>query len=410
MRTFILSLLLPFLVLAFTTCQDENEKPKPEEPTRRSRTVLVYMVAQNNLASFATKDFNEMLEGMSGVDVDNSNFIIYRDDWSAPRLVRLSKDKNGTVIQEKIKDYSEQNSVDPEIMKGILNKVYTEYPADSYGLVLWSHADGWAPYPEVKSRAFGNDGGVSINIIDLRKVLEETEHLEFLFFDACFMQAAEVAYELRHCVDYMIASPTEIPAPGAPYQEVVPAMFESKDAAMKIAEAYYTNYLNTYDTGIREGEYSPWKDRLSSSEIWVAGVSSAVVDCGKLEKLADVTQQLISKYVDTSTTSEGVYCYDKRSGSSYNYNNSKLYYDFAGFMRKITGGNEEYAAWELVFKEAVPCYYTTPKNFSDWAGAFDMTGTCGLSIYIPRGVSPKLNDFYRDYQWYDDAGWVGTGW
>lgn len=39
-----------------------------------------------------------------------------------------------------------------------------------------------------------------------------------------------------------------------------------------------------------------------------------------------------------------------------------------------------------------------------------MTGTCGLSIFIPRSSSPKLNEFYRDYQWYNDAGWVNTGW
>lgn len=408
MRTFALSLLVSFFVIAFMACNDENERSV--KPTKRSRTVLVYMVAENSLASVATKDFNEMLEGMSGVDVDNSNFIIYRDDYSAPRLVRLSKDKDGTVIQEKIKDYDEQNSVDPEIMKGILNKVFSEYPADSYGLVMWSHADGWAPYPTIKSRAFGSDNGASINIIDLRKVLERAEHLEFLLFDACFMQTAEVAYELRQCVDYVIASPTEIPAPGAPYQAVVPAMFESEDVAMKIAEAYYTDYLNTYDPAIREGDNNPWKDRYSSDEIWVAGVSSAVVDCSKLEMLADATRKLISKYVDTSITSEDVYCYDKRGGYSYNYNNSKLYYDFAGFMRKITGGNEEYAAWELIFKEAVPYYYTTPKNFSDWVGAFDITGTCGLSIYIPRDASPRLNDFYRDYQWYNDAGWISTGW
>ena len=79
-------------------------------------------------------------------------------------------------------------------------------------------------------------------------------------------------------------------------------------------------------------------------------------------------------------------------------------------MKKITGDNDEYKVWEQAFKEAVPYYYTTPKNFSDWVGAFDMTGTCGLSIFIPRSASPKLNDFYRDYQWYYDAGWVNTGW
>ena len=160
MRITILSLLVSFFILTFTACRDDNEVPGPE---KRSRTVLVYMVAQNNLSSFAEADFNEMLEGVKSVDDQNNNLIIYRDDNSKPRLIRLYKDKNGTVKQERLQDYEEQNSVDTEIMKSILNQVYSEYPADSYGLVLWSHADGWAPYPGGKSRSFGDDGGNSMN-------------------------------------------------------------------------------------------------------------------------------------------------------------------------------------------------------------------------------------------------------
>lgn len=408
MRTIILNLLISFFALTFMACHDD-ERSVPE-PEKRSRTVLVYMVAQNNLSSFAVEDFNEMLEGMKSVDDQCNNLIIYRDDYSTPCLIRLYKDKNGAIKQDRIRDYEEQNSVNPEIMRGVLNLVYSEYPADSYGLVLWSHADGWAPYPSVKSRSFGDDGGKSMNIIDLRKTLQDTQYLDFLLFDACFMQAAEVAYELRQYTDYVIASPTEIPAPGAPYEKVVPAMFKSEDVAKEIAEAYYNNYSKTYKSDMREGEKNPWKDANWRTGIWIAGVSSAVIDCRKLEALATVTNGLISKYVDTSTTSDNVYCYDKRTGASYDYNNSRLYYDFAGFIKKITDDNDEYQAWEQVFKEAVPYYYTTSKNFSDWIGTFDMTGTCGLSIYIPRTVSPKLNDFYREYQWYDAAGWGNTGW
>lgn len=119
MRITILSLLVSFFILTFTACRDDNEAPEAE---KRSRTVLVYMVAQNNLSSFAEADFNEMLEGMKSVDDQNNNLIIYWDDKdSKPRLIRLYKDKNGTVKQERLQDYAEQNSVDTEIMKSIRN-------------------------------------------------------------------------------------------------------------------------------------------------------------------------------------------------------------------------------------------------------------------------------------------------
>ena len=64
-----------------------------------------------------------------------------------------------------------------------------------------------------------------------------------------FMQSVEVAYELRDYTDYCIGSPTEIPGPGASYDELVPAMFFSEDAAVDIAKAYYEPYAAKYDEG-----------------------------------------------------------------------------------------------------------------------------------------------------------------
>lgn len=61
-----------------------------------------------------------------------------------------------------------------------------------------------------------------MNIDDLHEALQVLPKLDFLLFDACFMESVEVAYALRDCGDYMISSPTEIPGVGAPYEDVVP--------------------------------------------------------------------------------------------------------------------------------------------------------------------------------------------
>ena len=117
-------------------------------------------------------------------------------------------------------------------MKEVMHRAFYEYPADSYGLVYWSHADGWIPYPvpSASTRWIGQDTGEGqdnrMNISDFVDVLDDgMPHFDFIMFDACFMMSVEVAYEVRNYTDYYIGSPTENPGPGAPYDKVVPYMF-----------------------------------------------------------------------------------------------------------------------------------------------------------------------------------------
>ena len=71
------------------------------------------------------------------------------------------------------------------------------------------------------------NGDNRMNISEFVEILKSAPHFDFILFDACFMQAVEVAYELRDYTDYCIGSPTEIPGPGASYDAVVPAMFSA---------------------------------------------------------------------------------------------------------------------------------------------------------------------------------------
>ena len=79
-----------------------------------------------------------------------------------------------------------------------------------------------------------------MEIPTLRRVLEQLPHMDFILFDACMMQSAEVAHELRHVTDYTIGSPSEIPGNGAPYDLIMPAMM--KGDAIGIASKYFEHY------------------------------------------------------------------------------------------------------------------------------------------------------------------------
>lgn len=100
--------------------------------------------------------------------------------YKFPTLYRLSKDKNGNVVKETVKEYKEQVSTDPAVMQEVLKRAFTEYPAESYGLVLWSHGEaGCNPLPLAKqasTRWVGEDttGGTTyLNISDIAAILSE---------------------------------------------------------------------------------------------------------------------------------------------------------------------------------------------------------------------------------------------
>ena len=217
-KIFSLFVCLAMLVIA---CHNDDD-----ERGVQMRTVLVYIAGDNSLRSFATEDLAEMTEGMQSVDDNSYNLLVYIDTGPSPKLIRLKKDKKKNVVQEAIATYEGRNSVDVSKMKEVINTAFSEYPAQSYGLVLWSHGEGWLAKSQNKTRWWGQDGGSNyMDISELKDVLRNAPHLSFLLFDACFMQSVEVVYELKEHADYIIGSPTEIPAPGAPYQKVVPSRF-----------------------------------------------------------------------------------------------------------------------------------------------------------------------------------------
>ena len=115
------------------------------------------------------------------------------------------------------------------------------YPAEEYGLILWSHGTSWLPAGR-GLRSFGSDSGKEMNIVDLAKALPL--HFKFILFDACLMGAVEVVYELRNTTDYIIASSTETIAEGFPYHLILPELVKQNPDWTKVAQQYFDYYNN----------------------------------------------------------------------------------------------------------------------------------------------------------------------
>ena len=147
------------IIFILSACGGSEDEPPTPSPIPANRTVLVYMVADNTLHSFASVDVEEMMIGMKDVDISSCNLCLYVDDKSSPVLYHFTKNGKGEVVKDIIATYEEQVSTDVAVMSEVVNHVFTSYPAESYGLVYWSHGEGWIPYPVTSTRWVGQDTG-----------------------------------------------------------------------------------------------------------------------------------------------------------------------------------------------------------------------------------------------------------
>lgn len=416
----ILAVLTVIIVTTVLVACNHNDEPDPVQE-EDLRTVLVYIVADNNgLDSspyyFATNDIAEMLEGFMSVDADRNNLLVYVDNGNKPLLYQITKNNKGAVVKTILHEYEEQNSVYPTVMSEVYNRVFSAFPAKSYGLVLWSHGDGWLPSPsnisasKASTRWFGRDGTSYMDISSLNTALNSAPHFDFILFDACFMQSVEVAYELKDRADYFIGAPNEIPGPGAYYTELVPAMFsQANDLASTVAHGYYDYYAGKY-TG-----------QLGSNENWTMGVTVSVLKSSEVQALAAATAAILPKYITNGSAINvsSIYSYDPRS--------TYFYYDLKDLIKSLVASDDQtlFSAWSDVFELAVPLHLTTDKTYSalkdyNIGGMVSMFGSSGLSSYVPRSGTysydrylysyASLNTFYHSYAWYSAAGWSNTGW
>ena len=379
---------------------------RPEEEHTYDRTILVYIAAENSLSSWYRKDINEMLEA-AGEIPDNSRLIIYLDDTQLPRFISIERSENGEPTQRVIHQYSaDLDSGEPETLHKAMTWIANNYPAHSYGLVLWSHGDGWVvanPDTIVMQRSIcidnnqntSNDRGSRMNIADMAEVLSMFPKLEFILFDACFMQSVEVAYDLRHVAKFIIGSPAEIPAPGAPYHRIVKPMFATPFKATKIAEEYFKAY-NEAQSGSVEKNY---------------GVLLSVIDCDLLEDLAAVTAEMITKYTEnTGLTHNGIQRYCPRPTTSL-----PSFYDMNAYMLRLITDEADYQRWREALDRAIPYAAAMPWWYSIYSyqgrETVDLNVYSGISCYVPQSGDShtELNTKFRTTSWYTAAGWKQVG-
>ena len=406
-RTYgIVAAMLFFIVAtcSFTACSKDDGISSISSPYADSRTVMVYMVAENSLSANVWADVHEMLAGMNNDSLKaGDRLIIYLDDLKMPRIYAVDKSTKKTSLTDlmPVLTYeNEMNSASAEQLAAFIDYATTHYPADSYGLVMWSHASGWIPSSfsgdarnEVVERrkSFGVDNGKNtasnnghqMEIIDMGKAMKGGVMLDFLFFDACMMQNIEVAYELRHSTKWIIASPAEIPGSGANYLSMTRAMFWETGYVDRMLQAYYQEYYKTYGLVISAVNTSMLDD--------YAAYMKSIVAAHRSEMMALDTSSMLD-YIKYGTWTTDV----------------PDFLDLQSIMLKVLD-EQEYARWKAETDKFMTCmqaghwYSRYNKN-----NVIDAAQCCGTSMFIP--FEKYTSGFWAFNEAYLKTSWAKDVW
>lgn len=459
-------LFLPVLMILtaamMSACSDSDNNSKKNEGQDTTvtyrRSLIVYMAAQNSLgdAGAATLDSAEIVAGVTRMTSTRDNVFLFIDDGSNPRIYRYYRaGKTGNVhaYEQKILTWAnDANSGDPATLRDVLSYISTNYPSDSYGLVMWSHGNGWIPSTNVQNTlphngtssatfaaadenfpsAFGVDVGpggdmendtdslgkmgTQMDITDMADAIQQSGvHLDYILFDACLMQCVEVAYELKDVTDYIVASASSTSGYGGYYVNLLPQalmVYPANDYNVTlIASQYYYDAVQNTNTDAITGQ-------SLRTEYGNCGVAISVIKTSELENLASATGTYLPRYI---TNRHEANVQNAQAYSTTDLFDMPDFYDMGSAMDLLLS-SDDYESW---LQQAEKCIIFHHVSNTYTIGAYngrelyvpltDTEHVLGVSMFVPRRIfdgypySP-YNTYFQQTAWYAAASWAQTGW
>lgn len=401
--------LLLFLFSAVLLVSCSNELPDHHLSVKRDRAMLAYLVANNSLDGDIMQNVLWMYESLVASPDTCTLLVYYKPSPSngsidVPQILEFRTDGYGNINGMPAADWGDINisrmlqcakihpahegiATDPYVMEEVLKEMQHIAPAKSYGLIFGSHATGWLPAKgTISTFSFGEDGNSSnsINIPELAKTLEKSfpdRNLDFVMFDACMMGTAEVAYELRHATRYCFASVMETPGIGMPYNRFFDLLYNETVDWQTVCNTIVG--FNAEDTSRAWGTY-------------------AAIDCSKMETLAEVVREELSRHGETVRGLDytGIQQYGIRS---YKY----FSFDLEDYLARVNGGAVPEAIRDVMSQVVVAKNCLSGPRYGIDGLVIDDKRFSGLGMYDPCNVNQRTWSTYyiSSIAWYQAAGW-----
>ena len=220
-------------------------------------TIMVFLNGKNNLEGAALKDMNEM-EAVGSSDRVNivtelgrmAGYSSADGDWKGARRYLVKKDADGKKISSPILWSQEKTDMGDYTHLAEFGKwAKAAYPAKKYMLIVWNHGKGWEKYDGSGAKGISDDyeTGNHITTQQLALALQEMGGADLYASDACLMQMAEVAYEIKDHAGYILGSEETEPADGYSYDKFLAALSAAPELAPEqlgraVVDSFYEHY------------------------------------------------------------------------------------------------------------------------------------------------------------------------
>ncbi|MCH5224439.1 MAG: hypothetical protein J1D77_00515 [Muribaculaceae bacterium] len=399
--------LLSIMILSALTMSCTQDEPKdspfvdPDKPNES--TVLIYAVATNSLWANLLEDKIEMTLAGPDIDLSKNNVLIYQTIYgydeednrvSEASIVKLVKqnDPVNPYGWETVKEYSnETGSLNPSRVAEVIDYVKGNFPADSYGLVFWSHST--ASQPSETTRAissmgssvsspvalpelgyFGEDQTTSQKEytyldIDLLAQAVPDGLFEYIWFDSCLMSNIETIYQFRNKCETFVAYPTEVLDKGLPYHLVLPCMVGKDKDLVEAANRFFQYYSESFGT-------------------------IAVADMKKLGALTDFCREIFSPGVEISVSDL----------TKYSRKSIGPFYDFGQYLASIAKaqGIDYETGFSALMNDFLMYKATTSGRLLNLT--IDPETYSGISAHVYSfGVDDVKESYYKSLDWYKEV-------
>lgn len=364
-------------------------KELTERPPSR-RPLVVYMALDNNLR----EEYSSRLAALRAGWRPGMELWVYADTPEGASLGRMDSTPEGVALRT-VERYGEENSASGATLERVLRTVWRLCPSDGYGLLFFSHATGWLPAGTLGhpsgSRSVGSDHGSEIELESFSAALPEGMPLDYVVFECCLMAGAEVMLELQGRTPWVLASSAEVVAPGFRplYESGLEVLTERTRPVPELLAAFGQSYMSHVE-GL-SGEYR--------------SATLSLIRTSSMPALAEAVRRVTRGFADEEgrdTPPAGLQHFD-RPGAYGDRPAAARFYDLEAYVEACLADPDAEAAFRGALADAVVWRASTERFLGGEGspyGGFDIRRHSGLTVYVPRGEFPELNETYRRTAWW----------
>lgn len=382
MKKNLLTFALLFLTtLAFVGCSSDDDNGNSPEKPDVSQTLIMYWpwtgnktATDDGLTSYFRNNLSDLKQGIinnGDIEKEQKIVVLFSDSPTSTKLFELVK-KGNKIEENTIKTYNNLKFGNSTGLTTVLKDIKNYTKTEKYAMVYGGHGMGWVPksvanmtratmsyaskdglrkknvtisLPKFsKTRYIGSSSDLDY-VLDISEVNEGISNagikLQYLLFDDCYMANAETAYMLRGVTDHLIASTCEVMAYGMPYQKMYKHMHGANPNYNEMTNEFYNFYSN----------YSEPYGAIS------------VIDCSKIEALANVMRNINSKYTFNEAYRDKVQVLDGIDKGPHN-TGMHIFYDINSYVQYLYPSAIDLQSFKSALSSAVIANRYTSQVYS----------------------------------------------